>query len=276
MSDVLRIIKLNEVNMRVDAEPSIRMELSDKLTFMVPGAKFMPAYRNRLWDGKIRLLNAMTGELYVGLLPEVLDFAKARGYECIVDESLSKQEDFTLDKAKKFVKDLSLPFEPRDYQYNSFVHAVQNNRALVLSPTGSGKSLIIYLLARYYAKKTLIIVPTTGLVSQLRKDFVTYGLNDKYIHTVTAGSEKGSTKPIVISTWQSIYKQSKKYFLQYDVVIGDECHQFKSKSLTSIMTKLLTCKHRFGFTGTLDGTQTHKLVLQGLFGEIKQFNSKRC
>lgn len=271
MSDVLRIIKLNEVNMRVDAEPSIRMELSDKLTFMVPGAKFMPAYRNRLWDGKIRLLNAMTGELYVGLLPEVLDFAKARGYECIVDESLSKQEDFTLDKAKKFVKDLSLPFEPRDYQYNSFVHAVQNNRALVLSPTGSGKSLIIYLLARYYAKKTLIIVPTTGLVSQLRKDFVTYGLNDKYIHTVTAGSEKGSTKPIVISTWQSIYKQSKKYFLQYDVVIGDECHQFKSKSLTSIMTKLLTCKHRFGFTGTLDGTQTHKLVLQGLFGEIKQF-----
>ena len=112
MSDVLRIIKLNEVNMRVDAEPSIRMELSDKLTFMVPGAKFMPAYRNRLWDGKIRLLNAMTGELYVGLLPEVLDFAKARGYECIVDESLSKQEDFTLDKAKKFVKDLSLPFEP--------------------------------------------------------------------------------------------------------------------------------------------------------------------
>ena len=109
------------------------------------------------------------------------------------------------------------------------------------------------------------------MVSQLRKDFVTYGLHDKYIHTVTAGSEKGSDKPIVISTWQSIYKQPKKYFLQYDVVIGDECHQFKSKSLTSIMTKLLTCKHRFGFTGTLDGTQTHKLVLQGLFGEIKQF-----
>jgi superfamily II DNA or RNA helicase len=275
MTDILRITKLNEVNMRVDAESGIRMELSDKLTFEVPGAKFMPSVRNRVWDGKIRLLNAMTGELYVGLLPEVLEFAKARGYECIVDESLSKQEDFTLNKAEEFVKDLSLPFEPRDYQYNSFVHAVQNNRALVLSPTGSGKSFIIYLLVRYYAKKTLIIVPTTSLVSQLRKDFVAYGLNDKYIHTVTAGSEKGSDKPIVISTWQSIYKQPKKYFLQYDVVIGDECHLFKSKSLTSIMTKLLTCKYRFGFTGTLDGTLTNELVLQGLFGEKKMYTKTK-
>jgi superfamily II DNA or RNA helicase len=65
------------------------------------------------------------------------------------------------------------------------------------------------------------------------------------------------------------------YFSQYDVVIGDECHLFKAKSLTSIMTKLIDCKYRFGFTGTLDGTQTHKLVLEGLFGRSKQFVKTR-
>jgi len=32
------------------------------------------------------------------------------------------------------------------------------------------------------------------------------------------------------------------------------------------MTKLSDAKYRYGFTGTLDGTQTHKWVLEGLFG----------
>ena len=32
------------------------------------------------------------------------------------------------------------------------------------------------------------------------------------------------------------------------------------------MTKLHNAKYRYGFTGTLDGTQTHKWVLEGLFG----------
>ena len=50
------------------------------------------------------------------------------------------------------------------------------------------------------------------------------------------------------------------------MVIGDEAHLFKSKSLISIMTKLHHAKYRFGFTGTLDGTQTHKWVFEGVFG----------
>ena len=56
------------------------------------------------------------------------------------------------------------------------------------------------------------------------------------------------------------------YFERFEVVIGDEAHQFKSASLVKIMTKLHQAKYRYGFTGTLDGTQTHKLVLEGLFG----------
>ena len=77
-------------------------------------------------------------------------------------------------------------------------------------------------------------------------------------------------KDVVISTWQSVYKMPKKYFEQFDCVIGDEAHMFKAKSLTSIMTKLHQCKYRFGFTGTLDGTETHRLVLEGLFGSVEQ------
>ena len=166
--------------------------------------------------------------------------------------------------------------QPRDYQLDAFVHAVRERRALLLSPTASGKSFIIYLLVRYYAKRTLILVPTTSLVSQLASDFADYGFkSDALVHRVYAGQDKGSTKPITISTWQSIYKLPKEFFSQFDVVIGDEAHLFKAKSLTSILDKLSECRYRFGFTGTLDGTQTHRLVLEGLFGPVRKVISTK-
>ena len=69
-------IKENEVYVRVDTEPNIARELSDFFTFEVPGARFMPSYKKRIWDGKIRLYNMMNGEIYLGLIPYIQEFAK--------------------------------------------------------------------------------------------------------------------------------------------------------------------------------------------------------
>jgi len=274
--NTLIISKANEVYMKVDAEPVIRQELSDYFTFTVPGAKFMPAYRNRMWDGKMRLYNAMTKELYLGLLPYVQHFADERDYEIEVQNDINLQESFSLEEANEFITTLQTKFTPRDYQTESFAYCVRNNRSLIVSPTASGKSFIIWLLTQWYGdSKTLLIVPTTSLVHQMRSDFIEYGSNENDIHIIMSGQEKMTDARIVVSTWQSIYKLRKDWFAQYDLVIGDECHLFKAKSLTSIMTKLLDCKYRFGFTGTLDGTQTHKLVLEGLFGKVKQFVKTR-
>ena len=133
---------------------------------------------------------------------------------------------------------------------------------------------MIYSLVRYYTatnKKTLIIVPTTSLVEQMVNDFNDYGWNaDDHVHKIYSGKDKNTDKPIIISTWQSIYKFPKRYFDDIDCVIGDEAHLFKSKSLTGIMTKLHNAKYRFGFTGTLDGSKTHKWVLEGLFGDCER------
>ena len=138
---------------------------------------------------------------------------------------------------------------------------------------------MIYAITRYHTehqRSTLIIVPTTSLVEQMYKDFIEYGWDaDTHCHKIYAGKDLLSQKPVIISTWQSIYKLPKTWFQKFDVVIGDEAHQFKSKSLVSIMTKLYDTKYRYGFTGTLDGTQTHKWVLEGLFGpSYKIVNTK--
>ena len=129
---------------------------------------------------------------------------------------------------------------------------------------------MIYSVVRYMVEKgedVLLVVPTTSLVEQMFKDFEDYGWDaEKYCHKIYSGKEKQDSRPVTITTWQSVYKLDRKFFARYGCVIGDEAHQFKSKSLVNIMTKLADAKYRFGFTGTLDGTQTHKWVLEGLFG----------
>ena len=159
---------------------------------------------------------------------------------------------------------------PRKYQVEGVYDALRHNRKLLISPTASGKSLMIYSIVRYYVEKEekiLLVVPTTSLVEQMYKDFETYGWDaESYCHRIYAGKEKTNELPVTITTWQSVYKLPRSFFEEYNVVIGDEAHLFKSKSLVSIMTKLHHTKYRFGFTGTLSGTQTHQWVLEGLFG----------
>ena len=260
------ITKIDEVYIRIDCERSIAQEISDHFTFLVPGHTFIPAYRKRLWDGKIRLYNTMNRMLYHGLLKHLCKFLYLREY------TVKFESDFVVEKCDlklDFLASLKIPYNLRDYQLSAINHALSNNRTLLLSPTASGKSLIIYILVRVWRTKTLILVPTTSLVSQMYSDFQQYGWDvANNCHTVFAGRDKGSELPVVISTWQSLYKMPQQYFEQYELVIGDEAHGFKSKSLTSIMTKCVNAKYRIGATGTLDGTQTHKLVLEGLFGSV--------
>ena len=265
--EVIEVTKKDEVYLKISCEAGVAQEICDYFTFTVPGHTFMPAYRMKIWDGKIRLFNIHNRLLYSGLLEYVFIFAEKRNYQVIPDGDWWKP--LKIEKNEKFLSSLKLPFEPRDYQLEGFHHALSYKKSLLVSPTASGKSLIIYLIVRALNVKTLIIVPTTSLVSQLYTDFQEYGWDSaKYCHQVYAGQDKVSDKLVVISTWQSIYKLQKKIFEPYKLVIGDEAHGFKSKSLTSIMTKCVNAEYRVGTTGTLDGTQTHKLVLEGLFGKV--------
>lgn len=270
----LIIDKIDEVYLKIEADADIRRELGEHFTFEVPGFKFMPQFRNRVWDGKIRLFSYATGKIYAGLYPYIVNWCNENGVQ-IVDGTKIKDTKVDISKVDEFIKALKIPMEVRDYQKEAFIHAVKKNRCLLLSPTASGKSLIVYLLTRFnqlrIKNKILIIVPTTSLVEQLYKDFKDYGYNsDKYVHRIYEGHSRDTDKQIIISTWQSIYNQPKKWFGQFDMIVGDEAHLFKAVSLTKIMTKMTKCKYRVGLTGTLDGTKTHKLVLEGLFGNVNK------
>jgi superfamily II DNA or RNA helicase len=269
----LTLREKNEAVILVECDRGFAQELSDYFTFFVPGYQFMPAYKSRVWDGKVRLLDLRTMTIYRGLIPYIQKFCEEREYKLFIDPHLELAEVYPLIAAKEFIQTLNLPHEVRDYQLNAFVHAVRNKRILLLSPTASGKSLILYLIVRYLQesdfKRGLLIVPTTSLVEQMFTDFRDYGYDsEKYCHRQYAGKDKHTNSFLTITTWQSIYKNPPEYFEQFDFVLGDEAHQFKAKSLTTILSGCTNAKYRVGTTGTLDGTLTHKLVLEGLFGPV--------
>ena len=263
---------------------STRRELTEFFTFEVPGARFMPMYRKRIWDGKIRLFSPANGEIYVGLLDYIIKYCYDNNIEYKLEEGVRDERNIVREVARGFIKSLKpksqgKSIKVRDYQIDAVRLAISRNRSLIVSPTASGKSLIIYALTRYYQMaglKTLILVPTTSLVEQMYSDFEDYGWSSgTYCQRIYQGHDTKVTKDVVISTWQSLYKMPKKYFQDFGCVIGDEAHLFKATSLKTLMEKCVDADKRYGTTGTLDGSKTHALMLEGLFGEVRQFTTSK-
>lgn len=283
---MIYIKKKNEATLYVTSDDSgILMELGEYFTFYADGYKWMPAYKNKLWDGKIRLYNRQEKSIPYGLLNEVTQFAKDRNYQVDIAQEIENR--FSYDS--EFIDNLPLcsggkEIEARDYQRNAFEFATENGRGILVSPTGSGKSLIIYMLIRYYLqeeldKKVIIVVPTTSLVEQMYKDFADYSSNDsdfdveEDVHRIYSGKEKIFEQSVVITTWQSAIKLPPAWFEQFGCIIGDEAHTFKAKSLTTIMNRLVNAEMRIGTTGTLDGGQVNELTLIGNFGSVYKVTS---
>lgn len=287
----IEIEQKDSVYLKINCEKSTAKELSSFFTFSVPNYQYTPAFRNKFWDGKIRLFNTTNYTIYAGLLDYIIQFANDRNYQ-VIDKTNKPSISITKEQVAKFMNEylqpycVDSPMVAHEHQVNAVQNCLTALRSLVVSPTGSGKSFVIYALIRYFLdylpkeKKILILVPTTGLVAQMFNDFKDYSSKndwdvDENCHVIYAGQSKDTRKRIIISTWQSLFKMNEKYFEKFGAVIGDECHLFKAKSLTTIMTKLKNCDIRIGTTGTLDGTQTHKLMIEGLFGTVFKATSTK-
>ena len=282
----LTVEKISEVHLRVYGDPGCEQELEMFFTYEVPGARFTPKFKARLWDGKIRLYSIIRKTLYVGLFPYLLEFCKRNDYELnfhATEEYPVVYEPFACkpEETKAFIDSLNMhargePIPARDYQVEAVDYALAANRTVLLSPTASGKSFMIYCILRHHleeGRKCIVVVPTTSLVEQMYSDFKDYSSHNGFdVSTECQKLYSGFTRTmhtnVLITTWQSIYKQPKDWFDQFDVVIGDEAHQFKATSLITIMERMQHVKYRIGTTGTLDDKQLNQLTLEGLFGPV--------
>lgn len=260
----------NAVFIKIACSQGLAYEMSEYFSFMAPNAKHDKRVRQKLWDGKIRLFNLRSRLLHSGLFEEVQRFAKQFGYRVIDNRKDQCNQKVTDEQIAIFLKHLQLPEDrqPRDYQLTGLREAASKKRVMLLSPTSSGKSLLIYMICRWFNKKTLVIVPTTTLVKQMAGDFYSYNY-DQEVSQILAGASKENLNKITVSTWQSIYNMPAEWLQQFDVIIGDEAHGFKANSLKTIMENS-NATVRVGTTGTLDDMKVNELTIQGLFGPIKK------
>ncbi len=280
MADVT-IRQRDNVYLKIQCDEGIHRELREHYTFFIENAKFHPLVKNKLWDGKKRLYDMKSGQLYAGLLKDLQKNLKEWNYtfECDIPEST----DITPEDVIEFTNSLKPYSEkdggvltPKDYQYAAVYMGLKFKRRVIISPTASGKSLIIYTIMMKLLEelegKILIIVPLVGLVKQLFKDFDEYSKlivfdTEENCHQISAGIDKNSNKKVYISTYQSIYKLEPEYFSQFQAVLIDETHKAKSDSFVKILEKCTNAEYRLGFTGTLDGWEVNELVVQGLLGK---------
>jgi len=283
--------------MKIDADPSVIRDIWEHFQFAVPGARHMPSYRNGTWDGNIRLFNARNGQMYAGLYGKLLEFAACPGNDYIVEPvndpyfgMIGADDEISPEEFDEFIQSLNLrndkgePISPRDYQITALQCAFREKTKLVLSPTASGKSLVIYALVRWMqllsSRPIVVVVPTTQLVRQMYGDFEDYSSADEWsaaanCHMVYSGKDKITKHQVTITTWQSLAKFPAAYMRTVDGLIGDEAHTFQAKTLTGIMESIINAKWRIGLTGTLDGSKVSAMVLEGLFGPIQRVASTK-
>jgi superfamily II DNA or RNA helicase len=284
--NTIHVRQRNYANLNVFAESSIENEISEYFAFMKEGVQHSKRFKEKKWDGKTRLYSIKTKMLPSGLYDYLLHFAKKHGYDVEVENDprygrpdtttgVSEQE------MAQFMLGLNLTSKgkeivPHDYQWNAFKQFVTNDKALILSATGSGKSLIMYMILRWIMantdKKILILAPRIGLVNQLFFDFEDYSAFDDSFdvhtacHRIMAGIPKHNEKSqVYISTWQSLQDLKGGWFEQFGGIMVDEVHEAEGDTIKKIVMNCREAKYRFGTTGTLKKIKLHKLIIQGMF-----------
>lgn len=268
------ICEFTQIHCKIKCDGGIAFEIHEKFSFLVPGYKFMPSYKAGRWDGKIKLFDIRTRSFPIGLVPSLLAFLEENGYSTRVDGEFLKDD--ILDRELIDSTWNKSCFSPRYYQSAAYEYALKKRKCLILSPTGSGKSLIIYGLIRYLLEhqegKILITVPTVQLVEQLHSDLASYQTDgwdpEHLVHRLYSGKDKNFDQRVVISTWHSVVNQKMDWFDQFNAYICDEAHGADSKSISSIIEKIPFAEYRIGMTGTLDGTVMHEIEMRARFGEV--------
>ena len=276
---LLFIYQEDHVWIKVITTTFIESQLAEHLKFRPDGYRFDPKYINKLWDGWVRLFDRKNeGRVYAGLLPEIVRFAEIQGYQ-ITLQTKPTFNNLTDDDVENHFKWLRVPFDRHDYQVEAVREGLNRKRALLISATGSGKSLMIYgivhKLRQNLKGKILILAPRVQLVHQMYTDFETYSrFNTKlhpknYCHKIHQGQEKDSKLQVYISTWQSLQDIPTDYFSKFDAVIADEVHRCESDEVRRILEACVKAEYRIGLTGSLADCKVHELTLQGLFGKQK-------
>lgn len=277
MKESIRLTKINEVYFQAHLSREQYLELKDFFSHYAEDYKFQPKYKAGLWDGKICFLDKY-GRFPIGLFQRFLQFCDKFQYDVEVDFDENTFKNHVSETfLTKFFESLFPPEKniyPRDYQQEAVQKAITYGRGVLNLATSSGKSLIIYCLLRYLIamkKNVLVIVPNISLVEQLFSDFKNdYGWEGAFNNVCLnyGGKQIDHQKRVLLTTWQSVYKNDESFFQKYDGLIIDEAHSMTGKSIQSIASKCVNASFRIGLTGTMPKNEADLYNIVGYLGQV--------
>lgn len=175
-----------------------------------------------------------------------------------------------LEKLKPTKKPHLKGITPREDQLRLVSGAIDQGRGVLLSPTGSGKTVVAMLLLSCFPKaKVLFLCHSLSIIKQTEKEFKKFGFTGIQ---VLGGGEKtfNRKKRITLSTIQTFVGIDKEeWFDFFDITICDECHHINSA--TSQYAKVLGSSlspMRIGLTATLPTKPEGILYMEGYLGPV--------
>ncbi len=283
MSDLI-IEKVNSSCVHLVCEDGLSHRFYNIFSAYAPGYRFNPRFKLHVWDGKVRCYNPITQILPIGLLNNLLIWCDQHKIEYSM-QGFDKPLRDNIDKAeleKQMNSYITAGFQARDYQVNAVHAALTNRRGILLSCTGSGKSLMIYTFLRYLldnkdVHRAILIVPSVSLVEQMFSDFRDYGWDDleDHVEMLYSGKKPTFKKEILISTWQSLEKEDPEFFEVYDACVVDECHQAKCNVVTRLLKLMHNAEYKIGTSGTLPTEISEQLQINSVIGNVL-FELKSC
>lgn len=270
-----KLIIKDEVNIKFEGLPlEARRKLANTFKYVLPYARFQPAYKLGRWDGTTSLFG-IGGSGYLTHIEKILSVLDSMDIEVsdIEDHRSNKQITFTpvtetywADQGKVWPKGHQQEGQPillRDYQVEAINTFLQHHQSLQEIATGAGKTITTATLSQLCEPygRTITIVPNKSLVEQTEEDFRNVGLDVGVYY----GDRKELNCTHTICTWQSLNILDKKSkngeadvltlaeFLDgVAAVIVDEVHMAKAEVLKNLLTRNLNnACIRWGLTGTV-------------------------
>jgi len=244
--------------------PNIIKVLSDKWAFHVNGYQYTPTYKRGHWDGKKRFVSA-AGKFKTGMLANILRDLNQVGCtpEVIREHGEGPKLIF-----KRNIKEFKL----HDYQQEAISKALVAERAIIKSPTGSGKTLIMAATLTAFPKAKITILFDERSILTQTYEYLTRKCGFKDVGINLGGDFKDGR--IMLSTVQSIDKILDSHLNQSEVLMVDEVHKFCRGEMTvAAIQSFPNARYRFGFTATMPDDRIGELTLVGAFGDVIETKS---
>jgi superfamily II DNA or RNA helicase len=249
--------------------------ITDRSTFDDIKIKFTFENSSSKYSGANPFWGAITdyGSFKIGLFKEVYSYTKTffNNEKIEVDSEILKR---AFPKFEQKYSEIKQPknttYIYRDYQSQAILNVIKYGRGLVIMPTRSGKTLVMYGLAENIKmKKMLIVVPNIQLVKQFKKDFIEYGWDPNEI-SAFSGFEKNPNlnATIIVANSQYLLKHYKELG-NFDTIFIDEVHTtFNPNTKIGKLLSQYPTLNKVGFTGTLPDDKINEYKIKGEIGSI--------